>query len=247
MFHVFVSDPIGNQYQIRFQLEEDTYAGIENGTDEIHPIVDDGLEDFHDKTSFIIREGLCSTPEYVYIESTLYPGKFWRHQEKVLKLHVKSDADPYPEDFCWRITKDKCNISLESVSFYAVNYQDEPLTKCGNQLKQALGGCGKRENVCWVLEKMIPGVKTTLRKKRKASTKSSDDKPPLVDVFLNPMMQMEKGLITEFMKNTTRHLFHPPLPPSSFPHLFHLLRRTNLPCFPSDQNLAHMILRYNGL
>ena len=89
-----------------------------------------------------------------------------------------------------------------------------------------------------------PGGDSAFPSRKKRSTNSSDEKPPPVDVFLNPMMQMEKGLITEFMKNTTRHLFDPPLPPSSFPHLFHLLRRTNLPCFPLDQNQTHMILRY---
>ena len=128
------------------------------------------MEDFLDRTSFIIREGLCSTPEYVSIESTLFPGKFWRHQDWIVKLHDKSDADIFQKDSCWRIIRDNCNINYlaESVSFSPVNYQDKLITKCGNQLKlEADSGdtCGQWENVCWVLEhnlvQMIPAAKTT--------------------------------------------------------------------------------------
>merc|ERR1712109_161250 len=43
---------IESRHRIRFQPEEETYAGIEEGTDHIHAIVDNGLGDFVDRTSF---------------------------------------------------------------------------------------------------------------------------------------------------------------------------------------------------
>ena len=114
------------------------------------------MEDFLDKTSFIIREGLCSTPEYVSIESIMYPGKFWRHQNKIVKLHDKGDDDLFKKDSCWKISKDNCNITnlAESVSFSSVSFQDHLITKCGNQLKLEVESgdtCGRWENVCWGL------------------------------------------------------------------------------------------------
>ena len=79
--------------------------------------------------------------------------------------------------------------------------------------------------------------------RRKRSTIPATVEPPLVDVFLNPVRQTEKKLVEEYMVNITRNLFYPPLPPSSFPHLFRLLRHTSLPCLPSGQNSAHMLLK----
>ena len=142
-------DPIGNRYQIRFQLEKDTYAGIEDGTDQIHTIVDNGLEDFLDKTTFIIRRGLCSEPEFVSIESSLYPGKFWRHQNSDVKLHDRINEDLFKRDSCFLITKNKCNA--DSVSFYSFNFPDRLITKCGNQLRiepEFGDACGSSRNVC---------------------------------------------------------------------------------------------------
>ena len=86
-----------------------------------------------------------------------------------------------------------------------------------------------------------PGPEPGRRRKRSAFP--STVQPPLVDVFLNPVRQTEKRLVEEFMVNITRNLFYPPLPPSSFPHLFRLLRHTSLPCVPSGQNPAHMLLK----
>ena len=95
-----VSDPIGNQYQFRFPAE-DSFAGIEDGTDQIQTIVDDGQNDFINKTSFIIREGLCGTPEYVSIESSAFPGKFWRHTSSNVKLQDRSNDDLFMKDHCF--------------------------------------------------------------------------------------------------------------------------------------------------
>ena len=67
--------------------------------------------------------------------------------------------------------------------------------------------------------------------------------PPKIDLFLNPTRQREKNLAEAFMLNITRDLFNPPLPRSSYPHLFRLLRHTNLPCMPSGQDQGNMILR----
>ena len=80
-------------------------------------------------------------------------------------------------------------------------------------------------------------------RRRKRSVMPSPVKPPLVDVFLNPVRQTEKRLVEEYMVNITRNLFNPPLPPSSFPHLFRLLRHTSLPCLPSRQSPDHMLLK----
>ena len=80
-------------------------------------------------------------------------------------------------------------------------------------------------------------------RRRKRSAFPSTVQPPLVDVFLNPVRQTEKRLLEEYMVNITRNLFYPPLPPSSFPHLFRLLRHTSLPCLPSGQTSAHMLLK----
>ena len=79
------------------------------------------------------------------------------------------------------------------------------------------------------------------RRRKRDAIPLSIIQPPLVDVFLNPLRQTEKKLVEEFMVNTTRNLFNPPLPPSSFPHLFRLLRHTSLPCLSSEHN--HMLLQ----
>ena len=81
------------------------------------------------------------------------------------------------------------------------------------------------------------------RRRKRDAIPLSTIQPPLVDVFLNPLRQTEKKLVEEFMVNTTRNLFNPPLPPSSFPHLFRLLRHTSLPCLSSEHNPAHMLLQ----
>ena len=96
---------IGYRYQIRFHPEEDTYAGIEDGTDQIHAIEDSGEHDFIDRTSYIIRAGLCGAHEYVSLESPLYPGKFWRHQNSDVKLHDRINEDLFKMDSCFLITK----------------------------------------------------------------------------------------------------------------------------------------------
>ena len=82
------------------------------------------------------------------------------------------------------------------------------------------------------------------RRRKKRSENLSDVRPPPVDLFLNPLRQEEMEMVEEKLRKTTHDLFDPPLPPSTFPPMFSLLRRTNLPCFPSDPDQAHMILRY---
>ena len=67
--------------------------------------------------------------------------------------------------------------------------------------------------------------------------------PPNVDVYLNPLRKTEKAIVEEFMTNITRALFNPPLPETSYPHLFRLLRHTNLPCMPLAENKTQLILR----
>ena len=151
-----VSDPIGNQYQFRFPAE-DSFAGIEDGTDHIQTIVDDGQNDFINKTSFIIRKGLCGTPEYVSIESSAFPGKFWRHTSSNVKLQDRRNDDLFMKDACWKISKDRCNLNqnANAVSFFSSTNQDQLITKCGNHLNlEADSGdsCGSSENVCWIME-----------------------------------------------------------------------------------------------
>ena len=67
--------------------------------------------------------------------------------------------------------------------------------------------------------------------------------PPNVDVYLNPLRKTEKAIVEEFMTNITHALFDPPLPETSYPHLFRLLRHTNLPCVPLAEKKTQMILR----
>ena len=162
---------MNHHYRVRFQSEEDTlYAGIEDGTDHIHAIADNGSHDFIDRTSFILREGLCGALGYISLESTLYPGKFWRHNWGIIKLHDRSDEpieDLFKEDSCFFILNNKC--SAEAVSFYSFNFPKTLITKClwedgettKNELRiQPESGetCGSSENVCWVLETVIPGA-----------------------------------------------------------------------------------------
>ena len=110
---------MGQEYQIRFQPAEDSFAGIEDGTDEIRVINDNGLEDFFERTDFIVREGLCEDTDYISLESKLYPGKFWRHQGFVIKLHDKSEENIFKLDGCFKIVKHRCSLNYvsESVSF----------------------------------------------------------------------------------------------------------------------------------
>ena len=165
---------MNHHYRVRFQSEEDTlYAGIEDGTDHIHAIADNGSHDFIDRTSFILREGLCGALGYISLESTLYPGKFWRHNWGIIKLHDRSDEpieDLFKEDSCFFILNNKC--SAEAVSFYSFNFPKTLITKClwedgettKNELRiQPESGetCGSSENVCWVLETVIPGAQAS--------------------------------------------------------------------------------------
>ena len=80
--------------------------------------------------------------------------------------------------------------------------------------------------------------------RRKRSATETGAVLPKVDVFLNPARREEMSLVEEYLTNITRALFDPPLPKSSYPHLFRLLRHTNLPCVPSEEDNSHMILRY---
>ena len=127
-----------------------------DGTDEIHAINDTGTEDVFAKSSFIFREGLCGNGEYISMESFLYPGKFWRHQNNILKLHERADDDLFKEDACFKMTKHLCSLNYvsESISFYSRNFPDKLITKCGNQLKieSESDSCGDPENHCWVLD-----------------------------------------------------------------------------------------------
>ena len=165
---------MNHHYRVRFQSEEDSlYAGIEDGTDHIHAIADNGSHDFIDRTSFILREGLCGALGYISLESTLYPGKFWRHNWGVIKLHDRSDEpieDLFVKDSCFFILNNKCRA--EAVSFYSFNFPKSLITKClwedgettKNELRiQPESGetCGSSENVCWVLETVIPGAQAS--------------------------------------------------------------------------------------
>ena len=165
---------MNHHYRVRFQSEEDTlYAGIEDGTDHIHAIADNGSHDFIDRTSFILREGLCGALGYISLESTLYPGKFWRHNWGVIKLHDRSDEpieDLFEKDSCFFILNNKCRA--EAVSFYSFNFPKSLITKClwedgettKNELRiQPESGetCGSSENVCWVLETVTPGAQAS--------------------------------------------------------------------------------------
>ena len=92
--------------------------------------------------------------------------------------------------------------------------------------------------ICFLTGGTSPGFG---RRKRSLSDPAQ---PPLVDVFLNPARTNEKKLIEEHMMNVTRSLFSPPLPPSSFPNFFRLLRRASLLCgAPAGSDSSHMLLK----
>ena len=158
---------MGQEYQIRFQPAEDSYAGIVDGTDEIRVITDDGLEDFFDRSDFIVREGLCGDSEYISLESKLYPNKFWRHQNYIIKLHDKSDENIFKLDGCFKIVKHRCTLNYvsESVTFESKNFPDRYITKCGNQLKiqQDNEDCGDFGNKCWVMDANLIQIVPTLK------------------------------------------------------------------------------------
>lgn len=68
----------------------------------------------------------------------------------------------------------------------------------------------------------------------------------LLDLFLNPMRDNEKKLISEYVLNMTKSLFdasHSLLSSRAYPNLFRLLRHTALPCFPEDVTISpgHML------
>ena len=89
----------------------------------------------------------------------------------------------------------------------------------------------------------LPGGTSPGFGRRKRSL-SDPAQPPLVDVFLNPARTNEKKLIEEHMMNVTRSLFAPPLPPSSFPNFFRLLRHTSLLCgAPAGSTSSRMLLK----
>ena len=126
-----------------------------DGIDELRTITDTGSGDFLDKTSFVVREGLCGDAGYISFESATYPGKFIRHAGFVLRLHDKSNSDLYKKDSCFKISKQLCE---GSVSLYAVNFPGHLVTKCGDRLRlnRENDFCGNPENRCWVLGK--PGI-----------------------------------------------------------------------------------------
>ena len=93
----------------------------------------------------------------------------------------------------------------------------------------------------------IPTTVSTQIKNNSVPSVPKLAEPPNVDVYLNPLRQTEKAIIEEYMTNITRGLFDPPLPESAYPHLFRLLRHTNLPCVPSTDNKTQMILRWDRI
>ena len=207
------TDAVGNKYQIRFQPDEDLFAGIMDETDEIHTVNDTGLEDFFDKTSFIFREGLCGDGAYISIESALHRGMFWRHQNSILKLHKKSDDDLFKQDACFGITKHLCSLNYisESVSFYSRNYVDHLITKCGNQLKimpETGDNCGSPENRCWVLDKSLVQIVPVAKNTSLVSTKSEDNSVALVDsddsyqVHMFSQFRVVEGIDGNFIDKT---------------------------------------------
>ena len=83
-----------------------------------------------------------------------------------------------------------------------------------------------------------PKPKSKTKSKSKAPTttpSTSATSLPAVDVFLNPSRQADRQLAEQYQRDRTRALFDLSNMTEAYPHLFRLLRHSNLPCFSSEQ------------
>merc|ERR1739838_825267 len=86
------------------QSSADTFATMQDGTDEMASFkkTESGdLDEFVNKSTFFFRPGLCGESSTISIESQLYPGKFWRQQGGIIKLHEKEENELFKQDSCF--------------------------------------------------------------------------------------------------------------------------------------------------
>ena len=139
------------------QSSVDTFATMREGTDELtsfNATEAGDSDEFMNKTTFIFRAGLCGESSTVSIESQLYPGKFWRHQNGIIKLHEKEENELFKQESCFKVNQADC--SNGSFALQSVNYPGWFIHKCGSQLKirKPSENCGDINDKCWV----SPGI-----------------------------------------------------------------------------------------
>ena len=72
-----------------------------------------------EKDVFKFGNSLCGKEKTISIESEP-PGKFWRHQDGILKLHPDDGSDLFKQDSCWEVVKTDCkegSFGLRSTNF----------------------------------------------------------------------------------------------------------------------------------
>eukprot|EP00092_Neocalanus_flemingeri_P033791 GFUD01036741.1.p1 GENE.GFUD01036741.1~~GFUD01036741.1.p1 ORF type:complete len:412 (+),score=54.04 GFUD01036741.1:154-1236(+) len=135
------------------QSSADTFPILKEGSDELTSVNSTEISDvdqFLKKATFIFRAGMCRERSTVSIESQSYPGKYWRHQNSIMKLHSKDETNLFKEDSCFKISQGDCNDG--SFTLESVNNPGYFIQKCDSQMKirTEVDNCGDVSNKCWV-------------------------------------------------------------------------------------------------
>ena len=155
----------------RSQQSQDMYAAVSDSRMIFMQELQEDTDDFLRRTSFIMREGLCNMKGYVSIESELFPGHFWRHQNGEVKLHARSNSvefssAQYNLDACWKVSNSSCPPGasmlhpIPSSPFTQLLASPTgPVTRCfdnrlmlENRVNPNNPCCGQNCAVCWAIE-----------------------------------------------------------------------------------------------
>ena len=155
----------------RSQQNQEMFAAVSDSRMIFMQEVQEDTDDFLQRTSFIVREGLCNMNGYVSIESEMFPGHFWRHQNSKVKLHAKSDSFEFSSaqfnlDACWKVSNRSCPPGASMIHPIQSNPVTQllagptgPITRCSDNLLMLDNRsdpnnpcCGQHCAVCWAIE-----------------------------------------------------------------------------------------------
>ena len=144
--------------QFKIKTEAGDIAGTARSKDALQATLYEGLDDFNNRTSFIItNSGIDCDLGSVSIKSAANPNQFWRHYYGYMLLqdnNTIADGNKIG-DACWYVIKNpKCSDT--AVSFYSRNSPTAAITKCDHtkrlHIKPDDDNCGNNANKCWLLE-----------------------------------------------------------------------------------------------
>jgi len=121
---------------------EDLFAILDNKTSELKTSTLE--EEKVEMESFRFHRGLCGKEHTVSIESDRYPGKYWRHTQKVMKLEENDNSDSFKDDSCFKLVTKDCEEG--SFAFQSVNLVDYSIQVDNGKIELKKFALGK---TCW--------------------------------------------------------------------------------------------------